>query len=165
MNIIIIDIGKIKFDIVLGIFIISALISITFFNILLWLFFVATFLIILLKRKERIEIEPQKRELRRCVSVNTFSINSKWTKLPELEYITIARNNGTSGANLGKVETTVEFKQFPVKLVVNDERRFITIKNCTEKEDAIDLAVELGNALNLNVLDYTEMDKKWIRLE
>ncbi len=163
MDTIVIEIGNLKFDIAFGIFVITALISFTCINLLLWMFFVIISIICLINRKERIEIEPQKRELRRCVSIYTFSINSKWTRLPEIEYITIARNYGTSGSNHRNIDTTVEFKQFPVKLIVNDERRFINIKNCTVKKDATQLALKLGNTLDLKVLDYTESNKKWIR--
>ncbi len=161
MGIIKIEIGKIKYDIVFFAYILFSLIIGVSINLFAFLLLLIPGYVIL-KRKERIEIDPKESMIRRCVSIFDYSINSKWKKLPEVEYVTVSKGYGTRGRNRVSHHTLGIIQQYTVKLVLNHHIRFINLSSYENKVEAIELGMQVGKSLDLRVLDYTSNNSKWI---
>ncbi len=162
MKILKIENKKLKFDLVSGLYSICALISLSFINFIVWLILLITGLLILSRRKEIIEIDITNKKIRRVINLYKYSTNNGWTILPEMKYVTIAKNFGHSSRSCD-CNSKTRMNLYPVNLAVNDKKRIIAIKSYTVKEEAIKLGLQLGEAWNLKVLDYTTPYENWIR--
>ncbi|MCK5135392.1 MAG: hypothetical protein KAR19_06345 [Bacteroidales bacterium] len=90
----------------------------------------------------------------------------QWQPLSTPSYVTIVRINLSSKRSMPSPlvlpENTKRARSYKVNLVVEGDERYISIcRGSLEK--MIEEALRLGKHLDIQVLDYTTSEKKWIR--
>ncbi len=90
----------------------------------------------------------------------------KWRVLPELKYVSVLRvrlKKKTYSASSRQFEQiTSGSYTYRISLVLEDKREKPLRLTSTNKEKAIEEGLKLGEYLNLNILDSTTIDRKWI---
>jgi hypothetical protein len=116
--------------------------------------------------KSGLEIDTEENRMRRYSRIFGY-VSGKWTKIPELDYVTVVSVKMTSKKYQASGAMYVQSPSSDVKYRVNlatKDRRNPVIKVVTcGKSEAINEALKIGEALSLNVLDSTNPDRKWIK--
>jgi hypothetical protein len=103
-------------------------------------------------------------QMRNYISIFGRSFG-KWINLPEIEYVSVVRVNRNrwiaTGGFLGQEQSNN--KIYNVKLILNSKSQKYIKLISTSKEKALAYAIEIGNLIDLKVLDYTESSSKWIK--
>ncbi len=86
-----------------------------------------------------------------------------WKKLPPIEYVTVVGIRITGIVIIPPfIEKGMNVKEFNINLIVDHPIRYINIISL-DKKDALKVALEIGESLDLKVLDFTTPNEKWIR--
>ncbi len=116
--------------------------------------------------KSGLEIDTEANIMRRYSRIFGY-VSGKWAIIPELDYVTVVSVKITSKKYQASGAIYVQSPSSDVKYRVNlatKDRRNPVIKVLTsEKNEAISEALKIGEALDLNVLDSTSPDRKWIK--
>ncbi|TRX65812.1 hypothetical protein [uncultured Carboxylicivirga sp.] len=116
--------------------------------------------------KSGLEIETQENRMRRYISILGY-VSGKWIEIPELDYVTIVRVKMTSkkyqASGAIYVQAPSSKVKYRVNLATKDRRNRVVKVLTSEKDEAISEALKIGEALNLNVLDSTSHNQKWIK--
>ena len=116
--------------------------------------------------KTGVEIDHDNNRMRSYF--NFFGIETgNWTSIPKLKYVSVVRvktkKKSFQASSDLFVQTSSKNVKFSVNLITEDKiKRFIRITSA-KKDEAIKKALELGEVLDLRVLDYTTHDKVWIK--
>ena len=162
MNNIYIEIGNIKLDYIMALYILLCIVLFAFVNILLWPLFVLP-AYFLTKRTVKLEIDPIKKKMRRVVSLFKYTNYNDWQKLPEIEYLLVSKAKVSTGRGDNYKQASTVFQQYSVRLIVKSPIRYITLKLLNNYEDAIELGLRVAKELQIDVLDKTTKEKQWIK--
>ena len=116
--------------------------------------------------KSGVEIDPDNNRMRSYF--NFFGIETgNWISIPNLKYVSVVRiktkKKSFQASSDMFVQTSSNNVKFNVNLITEDKRkRFIRILSA-DKDEAINKALELGNVLDLRVLDYTTANEVWLK--
>lgn len=120
----------------------------------------------ILRIKSGVEIDLDNNRMRDYISFLGIELGN-WTTIPNLKYISIVRvklkrkSFKVSAITFG--QSSSNKLMYNVNLITEDKRkRYIKILSA-KKEESIKTALKIGELLDLKVLDYSTIDKKWIR--
>ena len=85
----------------------------------------------------------------------------KWKQMPNFEYVSVFKTNESQTIRVVTVETTLKSGVFLVN-VFYDRNKHITFYKTTDKTKAFEVAEHFKLALEIDVLDATEKEKKWL---
>ncbi|WP_422106905.1 hypothetical protein [Winogradskyella sp.] len=111
--------------------------------------------------KEGSEIDFDKMQYRNIKSI--FGLNfGKWKPLPDdVEYISVFKTTETTTLRARSAEANVSNDIIKLNLFYNRNQK-ITAYVTYDKEDAFKKAHELASLLNIDILDATERESKWL---
>ena len=143
------------FGIILGILAIGIFIT---SNMLFGLIFLAIGINLVLT--EGSEIDLENKTYRTVKSI--FGINfGKWNSCPKFEYVSVFRTKETQRVNVVTATTAFTNEIILLNLFYNGNKK-ITFYKTDDKEEAFKVAEHFKLALNIDILDATESEKKWL---
>lgn len=143
------------FGIILGILAIGIFIT---SNMLFGLIFLAIGINLVLT--EGSEIDLENKTYRTVKSI--FGINfGKWNPCPKFEYVSVFRTKETQRVNVVTATTAFTNEIILLNLFYNGNKK-ITFYKTDDKKEAFKVAEHFKLALNIDILDATESEKKWL---
>ncbi|TRX66331.1 hypothetical protein [Carboxylicivirga sp. M1479] len=116
--------------------------------------------------KAGLEIDTESGKMRRYYQFFNY-ISGTWRKIPALDYVTVVRVMMTckkyQASSAKYVQAESSDYRFRVNLVTKEERPSVIKVMTTDKNNAIEEALALGESLGLGVVDATTRDRKWIK--
>ena len=100
------------------------------------------------------------RKYRKTKSILRFTIGN-WQSLPEIEYVSVFKTNETTTLRQTSAEANVTNEVIKLNLFYNSNKR-IEAYRTYDSEDAFNKATEIASLLNVDILDATERESKWI---
>ncbi|WP_299113870.1 hypothetical protein [uncultured Winogradskyella sp.] len=100
------------------------------------------------------------RKYRKTKSILGFTIGN-WQSLPEIEYVSVFKTNETTTLRQTSAEANVTNEVIKLNLFYNSNKR-IEAYRTYDTEDAFNKAREIASLLNVDILDATERESKWI---
>jgi hypothetical protein len=85
----------------------------------------------------------------------------KWKQIPNFEYVSVFKTNESQTIRVVTAETTLNSSVFLVNLFYN-RNKHITFYKTTNKTKAFEVADHFKLDLEIDVLDATEKEKKWL---
>lgn len=85
----------------------------------------------------------------------------KWKPIPNIEYISVFRTNETTTLRQLSAEANVTNEIIKLNLFYNTNQK-IEAYNTYNIEDAFKTAKEIASILNIDILDATERESKWL---
>ena len=85
----------------------------------------------------------------------------KWKQMPNFEYVSVFKTNESQTIRVVTAETTLKSSVFLVNVFYN-RNKHITFYKTTDKIKAFEVAEHFKLALEIDVLDATEKEKKWL---
>lgn len=85
----------------------------------------------------------------------------KWLPIPNFEYVSVFRTKESQTVRVVTAETTQKYEIIQVNLFYN-RNKHMTFYKTVNKEDAFEVANHFKLALNIDILDATETEKKWL---
>ena len=141
--------------------IISGILAIGIFitsNMLFGLIFLAIGINLVLT--EGSEIDLENKTYRTVKSI--FGINfGKWNPCPKFEYVSVFRTKETQRVNVVTATTAFTNEIILLNLFYNGNKK-ITFYKTDDKKEAFKVAEHFKLALNIDILDATESEKKWL---
>ena len=110
--------------------------------------------------KEGIEINLENKSYRELKSLFGFKMG-KWKSCPDFEYVSVFKTNQGATIRVITAETTLTKEVILVNLFYSTNK-FLTIYKSSLKEDAFKIAKEFSNVFQIDILDATEKERKWI---
>jgi hypothetical protein len=114
--------------------------------------------------KKGIELDLQKRKFRNFISLFKFSIG-KWKYLPDIEYVSVFSTREFSLDPSLRVDhepgVPETFDIIHVNLFYDRNKKITSFRTQSLKE-AFNVAHEIASALNIDILDATERESKWL---
>lgn len=109
---------------------------------------------------EGIEIDLESKTYRKVKSI--FGINfGKWNPYPDFEYVTVFKTKESQRINVVTATTSITSEVILLNLFYKGNKQF-TVYKTTDKKDAFEVAEHLKLALEIDILDATESEKKWL---
>ncbi|WP_178990950.1 hypothetical protein [Winogradskyella schleiferi] len=111
-------------------------------------------------KRDGIEFNLDKNTYREITSLFGLTIG-QWQDFPEIEYISVFKTDQTSRVWVSTASTNVTSTIVKVNLFYNTNRKieaFVT----EDTQKAFDVAKEIATVLNVDVLDATERESKWL---
>ena len=106
------------------------------------------------------EINLEDKKYRTFISFFGFHFG-KWKDLPEIEYISVFSTTEKATVRALSAETTSENDVIQLNMFYNGNRK-ITAYTTTDKKDAFKMAKQIAQILNIDILDATEPESKWL---
>ena len=129
-----------------------------FMNIIFGLIFLVIGINILMT--EGSEINLQNKHYRSLKSL--FGIHfGKWKPTPEFEYVSVFKTKENQTIRVITAETTLQNDVIVLNLFYN-RNKHITIYKTQDKNDAFRVAEKLSAYFNIEILDATTSEKKWL---
>lgn len=107
-----------------------------------------------------IQIDFTKKTYRKYISIFNYRFG-KWVKLPEIEYVTVFREQLVKQGGVQSLGYSDRYKVLHVRLVVS-ESEFYEVGIFHSTEEAFDTAKQCAIHLNTRLLDYTDPKPKWV---
>lgn len=85
----------------------------------------------------------------------------QWKPLPNIEYISIFKTTEVTTVWAGSASTNVSSRVIKVNLFYNTNQK-IEVYNTHNVDEAFKKAKEIAAVLNINILDATTKDSKWV---
>ncbi len=85
----------------------------------------------------------------------------KWQPIPDFEYVSVFKTKESQTVRAVTAETTQKYDIILVNLFYN-RNKHITFFKTTNKKEAFDVAEHFKLALDIDILDATEVEKKWV---
>jgi hypothetical protein len=140
---------------IIGIFFLK--INSTSQNILGLLFCILSFYFFL---RKGIEIDLTHKKYRNIKSLFSFKFG-KWKEFPEIEYVSVFKTTQTTRVWVSTASANVTEKTVKVNLFHNTNQK-IQVYETKDIDLAFKKAHEIASALNINILDATERESKWL---
>ena len=106
------------------------------------------------------EIDLENKLYRTVKSI--FGINiGKWKKCPKFEYVSVFKTKETQRVNVVTATTAFTSEIILLNLFYNGNKN-ITFYKTDNKDDAFKVAEHFKLALDIDILDATENEKKWL---
>jgi len=106
------------------------------------------------------EFNFQNKTYRRIKSILGISIG-KWKSIPEIEYVSVFRTNEITTLRNRTAEANVSNEIIKLNLFYNTNQK-IEAYNTYNVDDAFIKAKEIASLLNIDILDATERESKWL---
>ncbi|GGI56478.1 hypothetical protein [Winogradskyella haliclonae] len=106
------------------------------------------------------EFDFEKNKYRKIKSILGIDIG-KWEPLPDIEYVSVFKTNETTTLRQTSAEATITNEVIKLNLFYNNNKR-IEAYRTYDTEDAFKKAKEIASLLNVDILDATERESKWI---
>ena len=91
-----------------------------------------------------------------------FSLTfGKWQDLPEIEYISVFKTSESTVVRAITAETVVKNEVIKVNLFYNTNQKIEAYKT-QNIDDAFEKAKQIATVLNIDILDATERESKWL---
>lgn len=127
-------------------------------NIVFGLIFFAIGINLILREGSQINLENK--TYRNIKSIFGMHIG-KWQPCPEFEYVSVFRTKENQTVNVVSATTTFTNDIIHLNLFYNGNK-YLTIYKTDNKTDAFKVAEHFKLALNIEILDATESEKKWL---
>jgi len=114
--------------------------------------------------KKGIELDLQKRKFRNFISLFKLRIG-KWKDLPDIEYVSVFSTKEFSLDPSLRVDHEPGIPETFDIIHVNlfyDRNKKITSFRTQNRKEAFNVAQEIASALNIDILDATERESKWL---
>ena len=111
-------------------------------------------------KKDGIEIDPKKKIYRETISIFGF-LFGKWKDLPDIEYVSVFKTKQTTRVWVSTASTNVTKTLIKVNLFYNTNQK-ITAFVADSIDEAFEVAKDIAEVLNIDILDATERDSKWL---
>jgi hypothetical protein len=85
----------------------------------------------------------------------------KWKPIPDFEYVSVFKTKESQTVRVVTAETTQKYDIILVNLFYN-RNKHITFYKTNDKKIAFDVAQHFKEALGIDVLDATQVEKKWL---
>ena len=85
----------------------------------------------------------------------------KWQTLPKIEYVSVFKTIETTTLRSRSAEANVKKDIIKLNLFYNNNRKILAFKTY-DKEEAFLKAKEIATLLNVDILDATEREYKWL---
>lgn len=111
-------------------------------------------------KKNGIQFNLENKTYRNTVSLFGL-VYGKWQQLPDIEYVSVFKSTQTSRVWVSTASTNVTRTSIKVNLFYNTNQKieaFVT----DSATDAFKVAKQIATVLNLDVLDATTRDTKWL---
>ncbi len=109
---------------------------------------------------EGVEIDLESKTYRTVKSI--FGKNfGKWNPYPEFEYVSVFKTKESQRINVVTATTSITSDIILLNLFYTGNKYF-TVYKTTNKENAFEVAEHLKLALDIDILDATESEKKWL---
>lgn len=106
------------------------------------------------------EFNFQNKTYREIKSILGISIG-KWKPIPKIEYVSVFRTNETTTLRNRTAEANVTNHIIKLNLFYNTNQK-IEAYNTYDIDDAFKKAKEIASLLNVDILDATERESKWL---
>ncbi|NRD22020.1 hypothetical protein HNV10_02125 [Winogradskyella litoriviva] len=114
-------------------------------------------------KTEGIEINLDKKTYRKTTNIFNFSFG-KWEDLPDIEYVSVFKTTTSSRVWVSSASTKVSNEVIKVNLFYDTNQKieaFVT-DDANDVNDAFKVAQQIATALNVDVLDATTRETKWL---
>ncbi|MBT8244604.1 MAG: hypothetical protein HKP48_05120 [Winogradskyella sp.] len=106
------------------------------------------------------EFDFTDRKYRKTKSILGFTIG-KWQPLPEIEYVSVFKTTETTTLRQTSAEANVKTEVIKLNLFYENNKRIETYRTY-DIEDAFKKAKDIATLLNVDILDATEKESKWL---
>ncbi len=113
-----------------------------------------------LSLQEGIELKLDDKKYRKIYSVLDINLGV-WKPLPEIEYVSVFKTIKKSRARVIAAEANLGFQVYKVNLFYKKNKHLETFV-AEDIDDAFKVAKQIALALDIDVLDATEVEKKWL---
>ena len=111
-------------------------------------------------KTEGIEIDLKNKKYRNINSL--FSVTfGQWKDFPKIEYVSVFRTTQTTRVWVSTASTNITEKSVMVNLFYNTNQKIVAYET-KDVAVAFKRAKEIASALNLDILDATERESKWL---
>ena len=107
-----------------------------------------------------VEIDLEAKRYREITAFFSLAFG-KWRDLPEIEYISVFKTNESTVLRAATAETVVKNEVIKVNLFYHRNQK-IEAYVTQNKKDAFEKAKEISTILNVDILDATERESKWL---
>ncbi|BAO75779.1 hypothetical protein [Winogradskyella sp. PG-2] len=107
-----------------------------------------------------VEIDLEKRKYRNITAFFSL-IFGKWNDLPDIEYVSVFKTSETTTVRALSAEANVKNEVIKVNMFYNTNQK-IEAYNTQDIDDAFKKAKEIASILNIDILDATERESKWL---
>lgn len=112
-------------------------------------------------KTEGIEINLDKKTYRKTINLFNFSFG-KWKDLPDIEYVSVFKTTTSSRVWVSSASTKVTNDVIKVNLFYNTNQKIQAFVTDDDVNDAFKVAQQIATALNIDVLDATSRETKWL---
>lgn len=109
---------------------------------------------------EGVEINLENKTYRTVKSIFGKKFGN-WNPYPDFEYISVFKTKESQRINVVTATTSIKSDIILLNLFYKGNKHF-TIYKTTDKKDAFEVAEHLKLALDIDILDATESEKKWL---
>ena len=106
------------------------------------------------------EFDFKKEEYRKTKSILGVSFGA-WKPIPDIEYVSIFKTNENTTLRSRTAEANVAKEIFKLNLFYDTNKK-IEAYSTYNKKDAFTKAREISRSLNIDILDATERESKWL---
>ena len=110
--------------------------------------------------REGIEIDLRNNKIRNTNNLFNLSFG-QWKDFPEIEYVSVFRTTQTTTVWVSTASANVTEKTIKINLFYNTNQK-IEAYETKDIDDAFKKAKQIATILNLDVLDATERESKWL---
>lgn len=111
-------------------------------------------------KKDGIEFDLEKKTYREIVSLFGLTFG-QWQDLPKLEYVSVFKTVQTSRVWVSTASTNVTSSIIKVNLFYNTNQK-IEAFVADDTEQAFQVAKDIATVLDIDILDATERESKWL---
>jgi len=111
-------------------------------------------------KKEGIEIDLRTKKYRNINSLFNITFG-QWKDFPKIEYVSVFKTTQTTRVWVSTASTNITEKTIKVNLFYNTNQK-IEAYETKDLDDAFNIAKEIAAALNIDILDATERESKWL---
>ena len=122
--------------------------------------FIAVGLGLFLIKKDGIELNLESKKYRELISFVGINFG-KWKAVPEFEYVSIFKTSENIRVRVAIAETNLKDLVYKINLFYN-KNKYITAYKTNDIDDAMKVGIEVGRAFQIDVLDATTSNQKWL---
>lgn len=111
-------------------------------------------------KSDGIEIDLESKKYRNTIHLFGLSYG-QWKVLPDIEYVSVFKTSQTTRVWVSTASTNVTNTVIKVNLFYNTNQK-IEVYVCDNTDDAFKIAQQIATALNIDVLDATSRETKWL---
>jgi hypothetical protein len=111
-------------------------------------------------KKEGIEIDLRNKKYRNINSLFNITFG-QWKAFPIIEYVSVFKTTQTTRVWVSTASTNITEKTIKVNLFYNTNQK-IEAYETKDVDTAFNIAKEIATSLNIEILDATERESKWL---